>query len=228
MTLRGKTVVGNEPGILIESPASFNPSLALPPALGIVALAEFVSRINALNTALTGVLINVAQFAGGGPVNVVPDRATAALNVRAPDEATQAALTRRLHEIATEVARSSGCAIDVTGGFTRPPKVADPATEILLHTWRAVARPLGLELHWRDTGGASDGNILQAAGLPIVDNLGAVGDHLHSDQEYAECDSLVSRAQLTATFLTMLASGGLDENGERFIDRIRRQRNQPA
>ena len=56
-------------------------------------------------------------------------------------------------------------------------------------------------------GGASDGNKLAAAGLPVVDSLGPVGGNLHSDQEFVKLSSLVDRAKLTALVLLKLAQG---------------------
>ncbi|MEI6526868.1 MAG: hypothetical protein WCP62_12625, partial [Planctomycetota bacterium] len=64
-----------------------------------------------------------------------------------------------------------------------------------------AAQELGLSIRWKESGGASDGNKLQAMGLPNIDTFGPRGDALHSDQEWIELTSLVEKAQLTcATF----------------------------
>ncbi|MGA1018127.1 MAG: hypothetical protein ACO3YY_09105 [Phycisphaerales bacterium] len=55
-----------------------------------------------------------------------------------------------------------------------------------------------------------DGNILQNAGLPTIDNLGVRGGNLHRADEFVELDSLVERAALTAILLARLQSGRLD------------------
>lgn len=176
----------------------------------ILALTQYLARIHELNNRIPGSIVNIGAVSGGGPINVVPDHATAAANVRAVDLTAQTEVMQALHDIATTVSEETGCRLEITGGFTRPPKVADDATLRLLEAWKTVGLSMGLDIHWRDTGGASDGNTLQAAGLPVIDNLGAVGTHLHSDKEFAECGSLVTRAQLTATFLIQLASSRLD------------------
>ena len=190
----------------------------------ILALGRYLHRIDLINTDLTGSIVNIGSIAGGGPVNVVPDFASAAVNVRATTPSIQTDLMARLHEIARQTTTETGCAIVLRGGFTRPPKVADAATDHLLAAWRQVGASIGLKISWRDTGGASDGNILQAAGLPNIDNLGAVGSHLHSDAEYAEISSLVARTQLNTCFLLNLAGGQLDRAEGRFIDLMRGQR----
>ncbi len=186
----------------------------------ILALGNYLQHINKLNTSIPGGIVNVGAITGGGPVNVVPDSASASVNLRAIDPATQDEMMHELRAIASRISSETECTIDLSGGFTRPPKVAGPATEKLLRAVKRVGHTLDLDISWRDTGGASDGNILQHAGLPTIDNLGAVGTHLHSDAEFAECARFVPRAQLTACFLINLAAGRLDENGIAFVDQL--------
>jgi glutamate carboxypeptidase len=70
----------------------------------------------------------------------------------------------------------------------------------------SCGRDLGLPIDWRDSGGASDGNKLAAAGLPNIDTLGPRGGNIHSPEEFLLLDSLVERAKLTALLLMKLAS----------------------
>ena len=67
------------------------------------------------------------------------------------------------------------------------------------------ARELGFELGVGNSGGASDGNKLAAAGLTNIDNLGPCGGGLHSDDEHIIIASLTERAKLTARYLFRLA-----------------------
>ncbi|MBK1875968.1 hydrolase [Pelagicoccus mobilis] len=173
----------------------------------IVALSRFINLAHELNDSIPGGIINVAQTQGGGAVNVVPDRASAKINLRASDSQAEQAILDGLEKHANETGKRTGCSLSLTGGFTRPPKKADAKLEHLMSAWDNTASGMGEKLSWKDTGGASDGNILQAAGLANIDNLGAIGAHIHSEQEYIECSSLVSRAQLVASFLVNLSSG---------------------
>ena len=70
------------------------------------------------------------------------------------------------------------------------------------------AARIGLDtLHGRSVGGASDGNLTAAAGLPTLDGLGAVGDGAHADHEWASIPALAERAALVAALLrTLLTS----------------------
>ena len=54
-------------------------------------------------------------------------------------------------------------------------------------------------------GGASDGNLTAAAGVPTIDGMGAVGDGAHADHEWASASAMVHRAQLLARLLTDFA-----------------------
>lgn len=173
----------------------------------IVALSRLLNIVHDLNETIQGAIINIAKTEGGGPANVVPDRARADINVRASDVVAEQQVVSEIKSAAETISAETGCQITVSGGFTRPPKTSGPQTERLMQAWQQTANAFGEELKFKDTGGASDGNILQAAGLPNIDNLGARGNHIHSDKEYIECESLVTRSQLVASFLINLAAG---------------------
>jgi glutamate carboxypeptidase len=72
------------------------------------------------------------------------------------------------------------------------------------------ANSLGYPLEWRPSGGVCDGNLLAAAGLPVVDTLGAIGGSLHTYDEFVLVDSIIQRARMTALFLLRLAGGEID------------------
>ena len=68
-----------------------------------------------------------------------------------------------------------------------------------------VARDMGLpELSSRAVGGASDGNLTAAAGVPTLDGLGAVGDGAHADHEWASVSGMDERARLLAGLLSAI------------------------
>ncbi|MFM8397605.1 MAG: M20/M25/M40 family metallo-hydrolase, partial [Pirellula sp.] len=92
--------------------------------------------------------------------------------------------------------------VELSGGIHAPAKTCDEPTQRLKEKIELAAGQLGQSIHWKESGGASDGNKLQALGLPNIDTLGPRGDALHSDQEWIDLTSLVEKAQLTcATFL---------------------------
>jgi glutamate carboxypeptidase len=60
---------------------------------------------------------------------------------------------------------------------------------------------LGLELRETAAPGGSDGNLIGALGVPVLDGLGAIGAGSHADDEHVLVESLPIRAQLLAAIL---------------------------
>jgi glutamate carboxypeptidase len=56
-------------------------------------------------------------------------------------------------------------------------------------------------VHEGSTGGASDGNLTGALGVPTLDGLGAIGDGAHARHEHVEIASLPDRAALAAAIM---------------------------
>jgi len=175
----------------------------------ILALAEFLVAAARTPADLPGVLLNVGHCRGGGPAtNVVPDLARAEFDVRISRAEDRTLLQERLRALAAPFSAREGLRLELDLRFDRPPKECIPAEEAAFLLWRRAAADLGLHPPgWVHTGGGSDGNLLSAAGLPCLDGLGPVGDHLHSDQEFVRTDTLAPRAQVAALFLHRLATG---------------------
>ena len=172
----------------------------------IVALAKFIEEANALNRQLEGVLINVGHVSGGGPINIVPDYARAGIDVRITTRPDSRRVVQLLEYLASTLT-SEGIRVEVAGEFDRMPMESTPASEALFSTLQTCAGELGLNVDWRHSGGGSDGNILAAAGLPVLDGLGPRGNGLHTEGEHVILPSLVERAQLIALFLQRAAMG---------------------
>lgn len=175
----------------------------------IAAAAELAVRLHALNETLTGVTINVGRLIGGGAVNVVPDLAVCWVNVRTtePDDETRVRIA--LGEALSAMRAHDGILAEQHGTFTSPPKSPDDSTRVLMRHIDECRAAQKLEINWRPSGGACDGNKLAAAGLPNVDSLGPRGGDIHSPAEHIFLDSLAERAKLTALLLLRLASGDI-------------------
>ncbi len=175
----------------------------------IYAVADYIRAIGTVGQMLRPVTINCGRIEGGGPLNVVPDLAIARFNARVNSVDEQHAVERLFEQTQEEVSRRDGISIEIHGGFHAPPKQLDERSRALLDVIMSAGRELGLSLQFQASGGASDGNKLAAAGLPVIDSMGPVGAHLHSDREYVLVDSLVERAKLSARVLLNLAKHGL-------------------
>jgi len=174
------------------------------------AAAEAAGAITALAGQRENLTVNVGRIDGGGPVNVVPDLAIVRCNVRVQAVEDVRFVEEGLREVVADINGREGFAAELHGHFAAPPKPMTPWLRQLLEGVAATGRELGLELGWRSSGGVCDGNRLAAAGLPVVDTLGVVGGHIHSENEYVELASLTERAKLTALLLHNLAAGKLD------------------
>lgn len=173
----------------------------------IVALAELLLAVDRLPARIPDLLINVGAIRGGGTVNIVPDFATADLNARASTKPALLAAEAALADLAATLNQRDGFRAELTGQFNREPLQSTPVTEALFAQLQTCVADLGEPpLEWMHVAGGSDGNLLHAAGLPVLDGLGPVGGGLHSDAEYIETASLPARARRAALLLHRLAT----------------------
>ncbi|MBI1188748.1 MAG: hydrolase [Alphaproteobacteria bacterium] len=176
----------------------------------IVAAADAALRLHALNGQHEGVTVNVGAIDGGGPTNIVPDRAVVRFNIRAPDAEAEAWARAGLDALMRALSGAEGIAARLHGGFSRPPKPLAPPLERLVAYVAEAGAALGLALAFRPSGGVCEGNNLTAAGCPTIDTLGPCGGALHSEEEFALADSFAARAQLSLILLHGFASGRFD------------------
>ena len=180
----------------------------------ILALTEILPQVNRIQDEMPGILVNVGKIQGGGPVNIVPDFASADFNLRITAIEEGDFFLRRVHEILLTFNARGGCRAEIDGHFDRKPKVSTHFEERLFEAWRGCSRELNTDFSWQHVGGGSDGNLLSSAGLDNLDGLGPIGDHLHSDREYCLIDSLTQRAAIASLFLQKYASGSIHLSSE--------------
>ena len=167
----------------------------------IVELSHQVLKINDLNRPDLGTTLSVGRVEGGTTPNVVPDRASALVDVRASGREEAERVESALRGLAPVL---FGAKIRVTGRFNRPPMERTARSADLFEQARAIGRGLGLELGEGSTGGGSDGNFTAGVGTPTLDGLGADGRGAHASDEQISVDSLVERAGLLAALLLQL------------------------
>jgi glutamate carboxypeptidase len=170
----------------------------------ILAGAELVTAIHALNGRWADVTANVGVFNAGIRPNVVADRAELQVDVRAMTSASLEAALAAVDELAAA------------------PSVPDVTIEVeTMHRWApmeklersgrladhaiAIASRLGFETKDVATGGASDANTTSGMGVPSIDGLGPIGGLDHSPEEYVEVGSIVPRTTLFAALLLEVA-----------------------
>ncbi|WP_375403285.1 hydrolase [uncultured Sphingomonas sp.] len=172
----------------------------------LVAAADLTLKLAAAASA--GLTVNPARIDGGGPNNVVPDRAVLRVNFRPVDADAARRARAAIDRAAADVAREHGVAVRVHGSFNRPPKPVDEGAAQLFALVGEAGAALGIPISARATGGVCDGNNIAAAGVPVIDTMGVRGGAIHSPDEFMIVDSLAERAALSAVTVLRIAERG--------------------
>ena len=161
-------------------------------------LARQVLAIQKLTDYDLGTTLNVGVIRGGTAINVVPEEASAEVDLRVMKPGEAERITAALHALKPTL---DGTTLEVTGELNRPPMPSDERMKATFEKARTLAAGIGLEIKASGTGGASDANFVAPLGIPVLDGLGAVGDGEHSEREFIIKDSLPERARLLAAIL---------------------------
>ena len=161
-------------------------------------LAHQIIRLHRLTDDERGVTVNVGVVHGGTRENVVAAYADARLDVRVSKRPDLQRLERILRTLEPVVA---GTSIEVDGEWTRPPLERTPEGAKLFARARQVGSELGLDLQEASSGGGSDGNLVGALGVPVLDGLGGEGRGAHAHDEQLRLESLSVRTRLLAALL---------------------------
>jgi glutamate carboxypeptidase len=168
--------------------------------------AHLVLDIAELGDPALGTTVTPTLLRSGTAANVVPARATLAVDVRAASVAEQQRVDAALRRLTAVL---PGAAVVAEPGPSCPPM--EPAASAgLFATAQRVAGLLGLEpLRGVAVGGASDGNRTAGVGTPTLDGLGAVGGGPHADREHVNTALMPERTALLAALVAeLLGSGG--------------------
>jgi glutamate carboxypeptidase len=152
--------------------------------------------LETLGDASVGTTVSPTVAQAGTRSNVIPEEASLLVDVR-----VWTSEEGRRVESAIRGYRPATARIAVRGGFDRPPLQPTPESERLYQQARGIARELGFELGAARVGGASDGNLTAAAGVPTLDGLGPNGAGAHARDEHVLLADLPRRAALLARLL---------------------------
>jgi glutamate carboxypeptidase len=170
----------------------------------ILAGAEIVKEIHALNGRWPAVTANVGVFKAGTRPNIVCDQAELQIDVRAMSAGPLASAIAAIKDLAASPSVPD-CWVDVaTMASWAPMEKLERSGRLVDHVIALAAR-LGFETKDASTGGASDANTTSGMGVPSIDGLGPIGGDDHSPDEYLEVDSIVPRTTLLAALLLEVA-----------------------
>ena len=174
----------------------------------IMGLYSAAQKLEQLTELENGITINIARISGGTAFNVVPAAAVLQFNVRCQSVEQQQQLDAKMKEVIHETAQQSEVALEISGGFSRPPKSISPANQLLMDWVVESGKQLDIDVRFKDTGGCCDGNNLAAVGLPNVDTLGVLGGQIHTADEFMLINSLTERAKLSLNILQKISKEG--------------------
>ena len=170
----------------------------------IVEAARLVRELQALNGRWPAVTVNPGVIAGGTRPNVVPERCSIEVDIRAVARDDLEAAEVAVRELAgSTIVPDTRVEIEEMGRHW-PMEKLERSGRLVEHA-QAVARRLGFEVRDTLTGGASDANTTAGLGVPTIDGLGPIGGNDHSPAEYLDVDSIVPRTTLLAGLLVAIA-----------------------
>ena len=176
----------------------------LDPAAGVNALLELAHQILAV-TALAdpgaGTTISVGEAGGGTASNVVPATAWATVDVRFRSRVEGERVDRAIRGLRP---RLQGARLSLEGGINRGPLERTEAIAALYSRARDLAERDGWRLGEGSSGGASDGSLTSALGVPTLDGIGPAGAGAHSSDEHVLVDDLPRRVRLYGRLLESL------------------------
>ncbi len=166
----------------------------------LVAAAEFILATQLWRDKLQETSVTPTVSASGTTTNTVPDLAEVNVDVRAWNRTEQ----ERVDDLVRAFRSTLPVTIEIVGGIDRPAMESAMSAELF-----TLAELTNRELGYPDltecsVGGASDGNLTAAAGIPTIDGMGAVGDGAHADFEWASSSAMPHRAELLAKMLIKL------------------------
>src|SRR5215210_5354184 len=170
----------------------------------ILAAADLVGRLHGLNGRWDGVTVNVGVIQGGTRPNVVAERCSFEVDLRAVRRADLETAEAEIRAMLEDLAVPDTSAELTEMARWWPMEKLERSGRLVGHA-QALAERLGFEVPDASTGGASDANTTSGMGVASLDGLGPIGGMDHSPEEYLEVASIVPRTTLVAGLLLAIA-----------------------
>ena len=173
-----------------------------------VELAHQITQLRDLGDAARGTTVNWTRLESGDRINIIPDHAEATADMRMSDPAE----VSRVQKVANDRIGKRlvpDTEVTVTVEPRRPPFSRNAPTDRLAALAGRVYRELGKSLEPVAMRYGTDAGFAYRAGSEtpaVLEGLGVVGDGLHTDQEWADLDSVAPRLYLTVRLLELLGT----------------------
>ncbi len=171
----------------------------------LMAAAEFILATQLWGSKERETSVTPTVSKSGTTTNTVPNLAEVHVDVRAWNRTEQ----ERVDHLVRSFASTIPVSIQIIGGIDRPAMESAMSADLF-----TLAQRINRELGYPDltecaVGGASDGNLTAAAGIPTIDGMGAVGDGAHADFEWVSASAMSFRAELLQKILHGLLDHGI-------------------
>lgn len=185
----------------------------LEPESGVSAAIEAAHQVLAvaqIADGRVGTTVNPSMLTAGTTTNTVPAYGSFTVDVRVTDAAEQSRVDAAMLSLR---AVHPDARVSVSGGPNRAPMSAESSRE-LFERAVVIARELGMApLAGASVGGASDGNLTAAMGIPTIDGFGAIGGGAHADDEHVLLGELPHRTALLSALLGDVLADGRQRSG---------------
>ena len=172
------------------------------PDEGINAVDELMAQLRAAHRLRSKTIsVNTGIIKGGERVNIVPDRATAYLDIRFWNSAQKNKILTSLKELRPTL---RGAKVKFIVESYLPPLERTKASERLFAQVTDIALSMNVTLEAGKSGGGSDASIAASTGVATLDGLGPDGAGIHAEDEHLLLPSLIERTALLTELLCRL------------------------
>lgn len=170
-------------------------------ASAILEISRQIEKLHSFNNLEKGTTVNVTTIKGGTTSNVIPENASAEIDVRFTSITEAERIQNEIRNLKSFDERVS---IELLGEINRPPMERTEKVVELFEKARSIAESFSYKLGETQVGGASDGNFVGALGVPVLDGLGVTGNGAHTNNEYILISDVTKRATLLAKLILEL------------------------
>ena len=162
-----------------------------------------LESIRQFPTSGEGLTVNLTLMSAGARYNIIPEDASAAINVRVRDKADAEKVAQAL-DASAKAPAIPDTKVTIRREASFPPLPSNAATDALADRAEAIYAGLGMKIGRGGNGGASESALAIEAGVPALDGLGPVGGKFHSEDEYVDLNSVTPRLYLFTKLLMEL------------------------
>lgn len=172
------------------------------PEEGINAVEELMVQLkSAQRLKSKAISVNIGIIQGGERVNIVPDCASAYLDIRFWNSAQKTKILNMLKQLRPTL---QGAKVKYSVESYLPPLEKTKASDKLFARVSDIASSMNMQLETGKSGGGSDASIAANSGVATLDGLGPDGAGIHAEEEHLLLPSLIERTALLTELLCQL------------------------